>query len=232
MRAGKGVIVVMLMWAVGAYGVVKTDPRPYLCELGIQAGCGYYAGDATPHIFQNVREVYGAHFRYKFDPRWALQVKGLQHTIQGKYELLVAPGSDTYVKGKWKDQMINVDAMAEFNFFRLGLKQYDKRVKTFSPYIFAGVGISLYGNKFNKVAFYVPVGIGFKWNFAPQWGLNIAWQHNIYTVDDLENISEYGNTWKMNGSNWLNCDVTGQLTLGIVFAFAKHKKVCRHCEIY
>lgn len=230
MRQCKGhrilVMAILLAAALSSQAAVRTDQRPYLCEIGVQAGCGYYAGDANPHIFTNVREVYGAHFRYKFDPRWALQVKGLQHTIKGKYEF------KNGAKGNWKDQMINVDVMAEFNFFRLGLKQYDKRVKTFSPYIFAGVGASLYGNNFNKVACYIPLGIGFKWNFAPQWGLNLAWQHNIYTVDDLENVDDYGNTWKMNGTNWLNCDVTGQLTLGIVFAFGRHKKVCRHCEQY
>ena len=42
------------------------NEQPYLCELGLQGGCGYYVGDAAPHIFTNVREAYGIHFRYKF----------------------------------------------------------------------------------------------------------------------------------------------------------------------
>jgi len=79
-----GLIVLICLIATGlAQGAVKTDNRPYLCEIGVQAGCGYYVGDATTHIFQNVREAYGAHFRYKFDQRWAIQVKGLAHTIKG-----------------------------------------------------------------------------------------------------------------------------------------------------
>ena len=63
------------------------EQRPYLCEIGLQAGCGYYVGDATPHIFTNPREAYGIHFRYKFTKRWALQVKGLTQRITGnEYE--------------------------------------------------------------------------------------------------------------------------------------------------
>lgn len=219
-----GLIVLICLIATGlAQGAVKTDNRPYLCEIGVQAGCGYYVGDATTHIFQNVREAYGAHFRYKFDQRWAIQVKGLAHTIKGPYP------PEVPTDAKWTVPMVNVDVMGEFNFLRLGLKQYDKRVKTYSPYIFAGIGVSLFGQKFQSVACYIPVGIGFKWKFAPHWGLNIAWQHNIYMSDEIECMAGLGNTWNMNGSNWLNCDVTGQLTLGIVFDFARHKKVCRHC---
>ena len=67
------------------------NDQPYLCEIGLQAGCGYYVGDATPHIFMNPREAYGIHFRYKFTKRWALQVKasgqritGLDFTMDGK----------------------------------------------------------------------------------------------------------------------------------------------------
>lgn len=30
------------------------EERPYLCEIGLQGGLGYYAGEAAPHIFQNV----------------------------------------------------------------------------------------------------------------------------------------------------------------------------------
>ena len=232
-------MVLVLLCVMVASGV-KADDRPYLCEIGAQGGIGYYAGDATEHIFQHVRETFGGHFRYKFDERWALQVKGLYHRIQGNVpqnvqQKLIEEGKyyegDGVMPTKWVTKMVNVDVMGEFNFVRLGLDSYDRRVKCYSPYIFLGIGMSLYGNKYRKVAAYFPVGIGFKWKFAPQWGLNVAWQHNIYFADDLEQIEGLGNTYKMNGSNIMNCDVTSQLTLGIVFEFGKAKKICRHCEM-
>ena len=223
MRKGIKYGIVILLVCVG-FSYARADRRPFLCEIGVQAGCGYYVGDATTHIFNNVREVYGAHFRYMFDQRWALQVKGLGQTIKGP----LPDGMQTDIL--WQNKMINLDVMAEFNFFRFGGKVYDRRVKPYTPYIFVGVGVGLYSEAYQTAAAYIPIGIGFKWKFAKHWGLNIAWQHNIYFADNLENMPEWGNTYDMNGSNIFNNDLTGQLTLGIVFDFIKKKKICKFCE--
>lgn len=216
-------IILFLLCLSATY--LYADNRAYTCELGVQGGCGYYVGDAATHIFTNVREAYGAHFRYKFDKRWALQVKGLTQTITGDNML-----NGEVIDGQWKTPMINMDVMAEFNFFRFGMKEYDKRVKPVTPYIFLGVGCGLYGQDFDNVAAYIPFGIGLKWKFSDRVGLNLAWQHNVYFADNLEGESELGNTYNLNGSNLFNCDLTSQLTLGIVFEFAKEKKICKFCR--
>ncbi|MBO5618749.1 MAG: hypothetical protein J5902_02070 [Paludibacteraceae bacterium] len=212
---------------------VRAEERPYLCEIGLQAGCGYYVGDATPHIFNNVREAYGLHFRYKFTKRWALQVKAMGHRITGSDYTIRGEKLDT----KWQNQMINIDLMGEFNFLRYGTaNRFDKRIKPYTPYIFLGVGVGVYGadanNKptFNRVAAYIPLGIGFKWKFANWCGLNIAWQHNIYIADNLESRDALDNKHQLNGWNWMNCDLTGQLTVGIVFEFGKAKRECVICN--
>lgn len=212
---------------------VFADNRPYLCEIGLQAGCGYYVGDATPHIFMNVREAYGVHFRYKFTQRWALQAKASGQRIAGYDYTIRGEKLDT----RWTNQLVNIDVMAEFNFFRFGASnKYDKRIKPYTPYIFLGVGASVYGadasNRptFSSVAAYVPLGIGFKWKFSEWCGLNAAWQHNIYIADDLESRETLDNKHNLNGSNWMNCDVVGQLTVGIVFEFGKASKECRICN--
>lgn len=211
--------------------VAYAQSRPYRLELGVQAGIGYYVGDATPHIFNNVRETYGAHLRYKFDKRWALQVKGLHHRITGPIlDSKVVDGKKvTVTAGDWQDKMINLDVMGEFNFFRFGFQEYDRRIKPVTPYIFAGIGVSMYGLKYQTVACYFPFGFGMKWKFAQRWGLNVAWQHNLYFADNIEGADNLGNTYSLNGSNILNFDLTGQLTIGIVFEFAREKKICKHC---
>lgn len=193
-------------------------------EIGAQAGCGYYVGDATQHIFQNVREAYGLHFRYKFTPRWAVVANGMQHTIVGP----IPNKTDL-----WKNHMLNMDATAEFNFFRFGEKQYDKRYQPITPYIFAGIGMSVYGKNWslNTLGGYVPLGFGLKWKFSDHCGLNLKWQHNIYFSDNLEGRGEWNNLYGLNGSNWFNCDVTSQLTLGLVVEFGKVKQICKTCEL-
>jgi hypothetical protein len=197
--------------------------------MGIQGGVGYYVGDAAPHIFMNPREAYGVHFRYKFTKRWALQAKVSGQRIAGHDFTMRGEQLDT----RWTTQMVNADVMAEFNFFRFdAANKYDKRNRPYTPYIFLGIGVGAYGlgQSDTHIAAYVPLGFGFKWKFAPRWGLNIAWQHNIYIADNLECRDALDNKYQLNGWNWMNCDLTGMMTVGIVFEFARAKKECRICD--
>ena len=207
--------------------------QPYLCELGLQGGCGYYVGDGADHIFMHPREAYGLLFRYKFTKRWALQVKTTAQRITGWNHDEDMHQLDT----KWENQLINTDIVAEFNFFRFGsANRYDKRIKPYTPYIFLGLGAGVYGANgyhdanYSHVMAYLPFGIGFKWKFSDRVGLNIAWQHNIYLSDDIENGLNLNDRYAINGSNIMNCDLTGMLTAGIVFEFARAKKPCRICN--
>ncbi len=212
---------ILLVTALLSMQTLVADDDVYLCELGAQAGVGYYIGDGADHIFNHPRYAAGVQFRYKFDQRWALQVKGQTQRIA-----FVESNED----GSRKEQLgyndlWNIDVVGEFNFFRFGAKQYDERVRSYTPYIFLGVGIES-----STPAPYIPFGIGFKWKFAKWCGLNIAWQQNLYLFDNLEGYDYYDNPNKLNGSNILKNDFTSSLTIGIVFEFGKPSKVCRTCD--
>ncbi|MBR3647226.1 MAG: outer membrane beta-barrel protein [Paludibacteraceae bacterium] len=218
-------VVLMLLMSLS----VRAEQLPYLCDFGVQGGIGYYIGDAQPHPFMMPREVYGAQFRYKFNSRWAIQVKGQYQKVAFKYAADNIPG--TMQVGY--NNMINLDAVGEFNFFRYGEKTSDTRIKPITPYIFLGIGAAIYGeddDRYGTLGIYFPFGIGMKWRFAPRWQLLVAWQHNLYFVDDVENVQSLGNTYNMNGSNFINDDLLGQLTVGIAFEFAQMKAVCKTCS--
>lgn len=238
MKKTLSILLVCLVCAVCCVHAQKpTNGQPYLCEFGLQGGFGYYVGDANPHIFINPREAYGLQFRYKFTKRWALQVKAASQRVTGHeytYEQGIGPVKQDAM---WQNQLINIDIIGEFNFFRFAAaNKLDKRIKPYTPYIFLGIGAGIYGaegytnGNFRKVAAYFPFGIGFKWKFHDRVGLNIAWQHNVYFADDLENRANLADRYDMNGSNVMNCDLTGMFTAGIVFEFAQAKKECRICN--
>lgn len=231
MLGQRTILTMLLMVATLSVFGMNRDTRPYRCEVGLQAGLGYYVGDATSHIFQNVREVYGGHFRYKFDPRWSLTLKGLQQTAYIP-QTLVRTKEGMVMTEAAKRHWGNIDVTAEFNFFRMGQYQYDRRYKPFSPYIFLGIGTMLYPGENGRIkaAAYLPFGIGFKWMFHARWGVFWAWQHNLVFADDIEGRPLLGNTWGLNGGNFMNCDLTGQMTIGVVFSFAQVEKVCRTCR--
>lgn len=226
-------ILIIICGALCSVMHAQTNGQPFLCEFGLQGGCGYYVGDATPHIFMNPREAYGAHFRYKFTKRWALQAKfSGQRIIGDKYTM-----NSEKLSEQWSNRLYNVDLMAEFNFLPFGdANTLNRSIKPYTPYIFIGLGAGLYDaisegeTKKMAASGYVPLGIGFKWKFHERVGLNIAWQHNIYFSDDLEGQSSLNNKHQLNGSNWMNCDVTGMFTAGIVFEFARAKKPCAICN--
>lgn len=201
-----------------------SEDQVYRCELGLQGGIGYYVGDLAPYVFTHPREAAGVQFRYKFTPRWALQTKAQYQRLAFQPEEAAA----------YSNRALTIDATAEYNFFRLGISKYDKRIKPISPYLFIGIGAGVSNflaeaGGSAKGFVYMPFGFGMKWNFAPHWGLNIAWQNAVCFTDYLEGKDEYGNTWSLNGNNFLNNDLLGTLTLGIVFEFARERVACRSC---
>jgi len=213
---------VVLLSAFFSYA--RADERMYRCEFGIEGGMGYYMGDAANLPFKNIREMYGANFRYRFDQRWSLQVQGIAHRIAGSYPESMQKGNE-----KWTNQLINLDVNAEFNFFRFGAKSYDRRVKPITPFIMLGVGTSIHSN-FQKIALYIPFGVGVKWKFAERMNLQLIWQNNLFFTDKLENVSELDNPQGLNGTNILNNDQTSTISVGLTLEFAKDKKICRICK--
>ncbi|MCQ2334214.1 MAG: outer membrane beta-barrel protein [Paludibacteraceae bacterium] len=221
----------------------------YLLELGAQGGMMYYVGDAQSMIFMHPRETYGGQMRYKFNRRWALQLKGQygrigfrQTTDCYDYQGNLWP-ADTEKKGTIAtNQMVMLDLVGEYNFLPFAFDARSGRVRPYTPYIFLGAGIGLYdGNRgprtFKQMSAYLPFGIGFKWKFAEHCGLQAAWQHNLYLpADNIEGYwvnkqgeTVYDNTHDLNGKNFLNFDMTGSLTIGLVFDFIEAPKVCKTC---
>lgn len=214
-------------------GIACAEEGPYLVELGLIGGMNYYVGDANGHLFMHPREAYGAHLRYKIDRRWSLQLKGYASRIAFKYPVADAGFIPSTTQPQMlTNKMISVDVCGEYNFFRYGLGSYGAR--PYTPYIFLGLGVSLYDDlsNYDNVAMYMPFGFGFKWNFAKHCSIHIAWQNNLHFTDDLENVEDYNDVERLNGSNFLNCDLTGNVMIGLVFDFIHAKKVCRSCDWY
>ena len=191
----------------------------------MQGGASYYVGELASHVFMSVGETYGAQLRYKIDPRWAIQLKGQrQRVINKEYNV--------------DNSMWHVDVVGEYNFFQLGLDEYNIHMRSLTPYMFLGVGATVYEDSlimkdfFKCVSVYLPVGIGLKWKIAERWQLQLAWQHNVYlwNGDGLEGSEAFDNLHEMNGINIMNNDVTSTLTVGVVFEFGHKERTCLLCD--
>ena len=198
---------------------VSAQDEHFLLEFGALGGGSYYIGDATPHVFMNVRPAYGGYFRYKFDRRWNLTVKALYTDLECKYNSV-----------EYKNRLVNLDASAEYNFLPYGSAKYDTRVKPYTPFMYIGLGSSLHSS-WSKVGVYIPFGIGFKWNFARHGHLSLMWQHQLYFADNIEGAPELDNRNDLNGWNFLNNDWLSTFVMSLSFDFLTHVKTCNQCGI-
>ena len=197
-------------------------------EFGLQGGLMYYVGDAHPKMFQDVREVYGAEMAYLFNYRWSLMLQGVTGRIAGY------PANEYGYPDKsgqmWTNRLVDIDVVARFNFLPFGkTDKYDAKIKPFTPYIFAGIGVAMHTD-FTRATAYIPVGVGFRWVCSEHLGMFIAVQNNICFGDNLEPVPDYNNLYDLNGINPLNNDMTATIQFGIVFEFAKEKKICKFCK--
>ncbi|MBR5828251.1 MAG: outer membrane beta-barrel protein [Paludibacteraceae bacterium] len=251
-----------LMWMLLAPASVLADNAVYRYEVGAQAGAAYYMGELAPHPFMSTSETFGLQLRAKIDSRWALQAKGQRQRVINTID----PNNEWKINsGRYQTSMWHFDIVGEFNFFQYGYNSNDFRVRNYTPYIFLGIGATAFNEKASNLdgynllgwhrtgkdgtgdweydepdfALYIPVGIGFKWRFAPRWQLQAAWQHNLYMVkgDGLEGgfkkdpkDEPFNNQHNMNGSNVFNNDVTSTMTVGVVFEFMREKGVCVLCR--
>lgn len=249
--------------------VLAQETPMYRFEIGAQAGAAYYMGELAPHPFMSTSETYGLQFRAKINDRWAVQAKAQSqrfiHTFQPDNQWNIPAA-------KYQTPMWHCDVTGEYNFFHYGYNAYDIRVRNFTPYIFLGLGVSFlnhdatnhegyaflgkerqvrpdtiyYERAQTRAALYVPVGVGFKWRFAPRWQLQLAWQHNLYihNGDCLEgeitprtqgNQQEgpynlFNNSHNMNGANIFNNDVASTFTVAVAFEFMQDPGICLICR--
>ena len=197
-------------------------------EVGLHGGMTYYVGDANPKMFQHIREAYGLEVSYLLNQRWSFMLQGTGGRIAGR--MPTEQGLPDPQGELWTNYLVGIDAIARFNFLPFGIHdKYDLRVKPFTPYIFAGFGVMLHNN-FTAATPYVPVGVGFRWACSEHVGMFVAFQNDICFGDNLEGIPEYDNSHDLNGSNILNLDLVATVQFGIVFEFAKEKKICKFCE--
>lgn len=210
--------IALILVAVLPLGNAIADDK-YLCEIGLTGGVSYYVGDAQSAIFRHAGPLVGGIFRYNIGSRWIAAVRAQGGNFGFRHNGTL-----------YTNTTFQADFLGEFNFFKLERNSVDRFAKRYSPYLFAGLGFGVYGRDRMSIGSALPFGFGLKWSIAPRWNLNVAWQHQLYFADNMEDLPELDNSYELNGYNFLNNDLTSSLTLSITFNFWKEKKVCRFCD--
>ena len=198
-------------------GLVNAQEDTYFAEIGVHGGSSYYLGDANNVLFKNAQLSYGLIYRQKFNPRLAAHLSWNSATVAGK-------GSIDNVNNISFNNRVNAfDLAGEFNFFSYERKEYLPFSKTFTPFIFAGVGGAL-GNSVATMS--LPFGVGFKAMLGDRLNLNIMWSNRLMFNDNLEGKADFNDHAELNGTNIFNNDMLSTLSVGITLNIWKKKCDC------
>ena len=208
-------------------GLMNAQEDTYFAEIGVHGGTSYYLGDANNVLFKNAQLSYGLIYRQKFNPRLAAHLSWNSTAVAGK-------GIVDNVNIPFNNRVNAFDLAGEFNFFSYERKEYLPFSKTFTPFVFAGVG-TVIGNsietrlsKKNSLPFGVsiPFGVGFKMMIGDRLNLNVIWSSRMMFSDDLEGKKVFNDPAKLNGTNIFNNDMLSTLSVGITLNIWKKKCDC------
>ena len=155
--------------------------------------------------------TYGGFVKYKLDKRYSfgLQVAGGRVRIPSFEDFAAA-----------KTPFVDIEAIAEFNFFDFGYDRLKSLTKRATPYIFVGVGCVTYNR---TAAFTIPFGVGGKFKLSERFNLGIAWSMNKVFNDNFDNID---NPRGLNKSGLINNDWYSKITLYLSFDFWQYCRTC------
>ena len=214
-------------------GLVNAQEDTYFAEIGVHGGSSYYLGDANNVLFKNAQLSYGLIYRQKFNPRLAAHLSWNSTTVDGKgivinflspLHLFSVGKRELYIDdGSFNNRVNAFDLAGEFNFFSYERKEYLPFSKTFTPFVFAGVG-GVLGNSVATMS--LPFGLGFKMMIGDRLNLNIIWSNRLMFSDDLEGEVEFNEPAGLNGTNIFNNDMLSTLSVGITLNIWKKKCDC------
>ena len=184
----------------------------YLAEIGVNGGGSYMLDNQNGIPFKNSKLNFGLVYRHNFNERLSVHAEWNNTKIAYQNKLSSIP-----------NQIIGLnmfDLCGEFNYFDLIKKQYKPKSKSFSPYIFTGLGWAMtnYSSCFN-----IPFGVGFKYKMGNRINLNAKWAHRITLNDEIEGVIS-----PLNGTNILNNDFISTYTIGISYDFWKRPCDCNN----
>ena len=231
---GLGLVKAVLLGAMMlcSAGNVKADNLEYRYEVGVMLGGSSYYGDANYHSFMNNINIMGGVVgRYNINPRMAVKanlavarISGNTADFDNKF-----PGGDV----KFSRTLYDLGAQFECHFFAYGDGSGYKTTKRFSPYIFAGAGMTFAPKPADNVfTLNMPVGIGVKYKIAPRLNVGCELSLRFTLSDDLDVTREtapiLNDPYGIKGSGFKNKDSYSFLSVSVTYDLSPKYRKCNN----
>ena len=202
----------------------------YRFDIGAGVGMTGYLGDAnTANLYQNPGWDVQLLFRYIINPRLGLKTNFYTGSLSGNSEQMenVFPDGKNF---KFSTTFYELGELFEFNFFEFGMGETYRKLKRWTPYITAGLGLTLWQVEgTTSAAFTIPLGVGFKFKVNRRLNLGLEFLMKKVFSDRLDG-KNLEDPYTIKSSFAKNTDWYSTLTFTITYEFSKRCAVCHYKE--
>lgn len=221
--------VILILAAVWFYGMLPaTAQEDYRFDIGAGIGMTGYLGDAnSSNLYSQPGFDAEVLFRYILNPRLNFKTNLYIGTLGGNTAKMenVMPDGQNF---KFNTTFYELGETVEFHFFNYGMGETYRKLKRWTPYIAAGIGVTAWNadSKFGA-AFTIPVGFGFKYKPALRWNLGLEFLMKKTFTDRLDG-AHLSDPYGIKSDFMKNTDWYSTLTLTISYEFSKRCAVCHY----
>lgn len=228
-------------------GVVVSQAQINLSkwQVGVNGGIFVYQGDLTPTVtgsYKTMQPVAGLYVSRILNPSLLLRTNLSIGRLKGD--------DAQYSSPVWRQQrnysfVSNVTEISELLVWNMFGNNDNELGQRFSPYLFAGAGVSFLKTRRNysnfnyhyfasssnilsglsadslhtlpKAALVIPVGLGMEYNLTPKLSLTTELSFRYTSTDYLDGFSK--------GANPKKKDLYHSITLGLLYRFGKKSKL-------
>lgn len=169
-----------------------TFAQDYKYEIGGGLGTAFYMGDANKSTpFKNMNIAGEAIFRYNRSFRWAykgnLVVGGVSGDTKNSGNKFPYDMNTSFSR-----TFVELGGQVEYNFFNYSDKYAFLGTKRFSPYILAGVGVTMGTGDKTFFGLNIPLGVGIKYKWKERINLGFEFSVRKLFGDDFDDTGSDG----------------------------------------
>ncbi len=217
------VVAILLMLAVSAKA--QTEPE-YRLEIGGGVGMVSYQGDFNGNLFKNMQPMFSLLGKYKFNPRMALAMNISYGTLKGSAKNVTSYVPEEWANYSFKEKFGDVGIRLEYNFWPFGTGMEYRGAKRLTPYIFLGLGTTVFKDDKTQLTMNLPIGLGVKYKAADRVNMALEWAMHFSNTDRLDGAS---NPLGIRSHGlFKNTDCFSQLRLSVTYDLWAKCKTCHN----
>lgn len=223
----RNLLKILLVLATASASFAARAQEDYRFDIGGGIGMTGYLGDASSNLYASPSWNAEILFRYIYNPRFNFKTNFYVGGLGGDTSKMddILPDGENF---KFTTTFYELGEMVEFHFFNYGMGERYRKLKRWTPYITAGLGVTAWkaDGKFGAAAT-IPLGIGFKYKPALRWNLGLEFLMKKTFTDRLDG-EHLKDPYGIKSGFMKNTDWYSTLTITISYEFSKRCAVCNY----